>query len=159
MIKPISKIAIEKVSSEIFVRNLEAQFTASNLATRKTAAVPELGIFWIQEQSPTSFKIVGRGCKPRDGEFIGGMKVNPQNHFELWSEIQKENKIWIGKNYMSVPRGRISLFPDPEDPRFIVSLPPEYEGSLSLQEAVANKFNLPSGNLQFVYDDKHYKTR
>ncbi len=153
MIKKASELAFE-----LYVRNLQSSYIAMNTASKKVAAVPGLGIFWIEEAS-NSFHIFGKSISPRDAESLSGYKVNPQNHFEIWGEIQKENPKWIGKNYMSVPRGRVSLNADIEDPYFHIFLPPQYEGNKDLEAAVLDKYNIPASSARFDYSDPHYKTR
>lgn len=146
--------SISNLSTELFIRNKESEYMAMN----KTAAAPQLGVFWIKETN-NSFELIGESVSLRDGELLNGIKVNPDNHYNLWSKIQKQNPEWLNKNYMSVPRGRISYIHDLDHPTFLIFLPSIYKGNGKLENTVLSTYNIPKGVAVFEYDDPHYKVR
>lgn len=147
-----------EVAHEVYVWNVEATAKQENAKTRKVAAVPILGIFWVDVEGGKLYTN-NSNPTPRDSASLGNWKVNPQNHSEIWGEVQKQNPKWIGKNYMSIPRGRISLNADPDNTQFVVYLPEILKENTNVQEAIKDKFNLPTSNTVFDFTDTHYKVR
>lgn len=152
-------ISHSELAKEIYIRNIESLAKEENKKTRKIAAVPILGIFWIDLDNGINIYTNENNPTPREAVSLENWRVNPQNHSEIWGEVQKQNKKWIGKNYMSIPRGRISLNTDPENTQFVVFLPNTLSDNKDVEDAVRGKFNLPASNTVFDYNDPHYKVR
>lgn len=146
---------MKNLSTELFIRNLESEYAANHVAK----VPPQLAVFWIEETG-TGYNLRGVSCPLRHGELLQGVKVHGENHYAIWGKIQREFPAWIGLNYMSVPRGRISyVATDIENPYFLIYLPPQYEGNVALERAVINTYSLPASFCTFEYHDIHYKTR
>jgi hypothetical protein len=151
-----------ELNADIYVWNIQSTAIQKNAEMGRKAAPPLLGIFWVDTEDPEGVKVYSNNNNPTPRDAYrsdDGWKVNTQNHSEIWGEIQKQNKKWIGKNYMSIPRGRISLNTDPENTKFIVSLPEILKDNVAVQSAIMDKFYLPSSMTEFNYTDPHYKIR
>lgn len=159
MKKPKTVLSHSELAHEIYVWNVESTASQENKKTRKIAAVPILGIFWLDLEGDLSIVTNNKNPTPREAVSLGSWKVNPQNHSEIWGEIQKKNKKWIGKNYMSIPRGRISLNADPAGTQFVVYLPETLKDNKEVEDKIRADFNLPISNTVFDYTDTHYKIR
>lgn len=153
-------LSASELSRELFVRNKESEYTALNKEILKIAKAPQLGVFWIDEKNNT-FELYGKSCSLRDGEVLGNVRVNPENHSQIWGEIQKQNKTWVGKQYMSIPRGRISYITteDIDKPYFLIYLPDIYKDNESLKNTVCNEYGIPKTCAVFDFEDIHYKIR
>ena len=132
---------------EIALRNAIAKFRA---ASKKKGAIPEVGIFWIDD-SGTMF---AEGVSLRDAEDYGGFKVYGGDHYNSWAKAVRAVPKWQGMEYEEVPRGRVVYKKDPKKPEFIVYLPKriaKHKGK------VVDRFNLPAGHVRFDMSDEHYR--
>ena len=135
-----------KVLEEVAFRNALAKFRAAS----KTKAIPELGIFWIDD-SGTMF---AESISLRDAPDYGECKIFEGSHFEVWSKAVRANPKWRGKEYEEIPRGRVVYKKDPKKPEFIVYLPKRLG---KYKKKVIDRFNLPSGHVRFDMSDEHYQ--
>ena len=136
-----------KMLEEIALRNEIAKFRA---ASKKKGAIPELGIFWIDD-SGTMF---AESISLRDAPDYGECKIFEGSHFELWSKAVRSNPKWRDKEYEEVPRGRVVYKKDLKKPGFIVYLPKRIR---KYKSKVLGRFKLPSGYVRFDMSDEHYQ--
>ena len=132
---------------EVALRNAISKFRATS---KKKAAIPELGIFWIDD-SGTMFS---ESISLRDAPDYGECKIFEGSHFELWSKAVRSNPKWRDKEYEEIPRGRVVYRKDPHKPEFIVYLPKRIS---KYKNKVIDRFNLPSGHVRFDMSDEHYR--
>ena len=135
-----------KMLEEIALRNAIAKFRAAS----KKAAIPELGIFWIDD-SGTMF---AESISLRDAPDYGECKIFEGSHFELWSKAVRSNPKWSDKEYEEIPRGRVVYKKNPKKPEFIVYLPKRLS---KYKNKVIDRFNLPSSHVRFDMSDEHYR--
>ena len=137
-----------KMLEEVALRNAISMFRAASKG--KKAAIPELGIFWIDD-SGTMF---AESISLRDAEDYGEFKIFGGNHYDLWSRAVRENPQWQGLEYEDVPRGRVVYKKDPKKPMFVVYLPTRI---VKYKNKIIDRFNLPSGHVRFDTSDEHYR--
>jgi len=135
-----------KMLEEIALRNAIAKFRAAS----KKAAIPELGIFWIDD-SGTMF---AESISLQDAPDYGECKIFEGSHFELWSKAVRSNPQWRDKEYEEIPRGRVVYKKNPKKPEFIVYLPKMLS---KYKNKVIDRFNLPSSHVRFDMSDEHYR--
>ena len=135
-----------KMLEEIALRNAIAKFRAAS----KSKAIPELGIFWIDD-SGTMF---AESISLRDAPDYGECKIFEGSHFELWSKAVRSNPQWRDKEYEEIPRGRVVYKKHPKKPEFIVYLPKRLS---KYKNKVIVRFNLPSSHVRFDMSDEHYR--
>lgn len=137
-----------KMLEEVALRNAIAKFRAAS--KNKKAAIPELGIFWIDD-SGTMF---AEGVPLNAAEDYGDFKIFGGNHYDLWDKATRANPKWKGKEYEEVPRGRVVYKKDIKKPEFIIYLPKKIA---KFKNKVIGKFNLPSGYVKVDTSDEHYQ--
>ena len=135
-----------KMLEEVALRNAIAMFRAAS----KKDAIPELGIFWIDD-SGTMF---AESVSLRDAEDYGEFRIFEGSHVDSWDKAVRANPKWRGKEYEEVPRGRVVYRRDPKKPEFIVYLPKRIG---KYKNKVVARFNLPSGHVRFDTSDEHYR--
>jgi hypothetical protein len=134
-----------KMLQEVALRNAIAMFRAKS----KKAAIPELGVFWIDD----SGTIFTEGVSLCDAEDYGDFKIFGGNHYDLWEKAIKANPKWSGKEYEEIPRGRVVYKKNLKKPEFIVYLPKKI---MKHKNKVINRFNLPVSHTKFNTSDEHY---
>jgi hypothetical protein len=139
---------------EVHIANMVDKYTEINLRNRKVAAVPEVGIFWVDIQAK---KVYAEKTRLPDADDMGGFKIHLRGHYEAWGAISKQNPKWRGVEYEDIPRGRVIYVKDPHNPKFIVYTNKQVKGKTALQNAIASEFNLPSGHYEFDFTDEHYE--
>jgi hypothetical protein len=137
----------KEMLDEIAFRNAIAMFRA---ASGKKGAIPELGIFWIDD-SGTMFS---ESISLRDAVDYGEFKIFDGSHFELWPNAVRANPKWRDREYEEIPRGRVVYKKDPKKPEFIVYLPRKLG---KYKKKVIDRFNLPSRHVRFDMSDEHYR--
>lgn len=138
-----------KLIEEIALRNAIAKFRAASKGGKK-AAIPELGIFWIDD----SGTMYAESVSLRDSEDYGDFRVFGGDHYSLWDKAVRANPKWRNMEYEEVPRGRVIYKKDPKKPEFVVYLPrriAKHKGK------VLDRFNLPAGHVRFDMTDEHYQ--
>lgn len=130
---------------EIALRNAIAKFRAAS----KTAAIPELGIFWIDSAGT----MYAEGVSLRDAEDYGDFKNFAGAHYDIWDKVVRAVPKWQGKEYEDIPRGRVVYSKDPKKPVFVVYLPKQI---LKFKDKIISRFNLPVGHTKFDTTDLHY---
>jgi hypothetical protein len=138
----------ELMLEEVALRNAIAMFRAASKG--KKAAIPELGIFWIDD-SGTMF---AESVSLRDAEDYGEFKIFDKSHYDSWSAAVRANPKWRDKEYDEVPRGRVVYKKDPKKPMFVVYLPMRI---VKYKNKIIGQFNLPSGHTRFDTSDEHYR--
>lgn len=103
--------------------------------TSKLAGEPKVGIFWIIKGEIVEFMTDASKVAP-----IAGFKDSPYDHLTMWDEVQKMWPTTRGKDYISIPRGRV-IGVGPE--RFRIFLPPKEVRNNSLINNIMAVFNLP----------------
>ncbi len=145
---------IRKHAKEIFIRNKESEFTRLNLQSKGVAAVPQVGLFFVEILSDGGFKLYGKSCNLRDGKLCQGIKAYPDNHCGIWRDVQDENLQWRKTKYLDVPRGRLIF--DANNivkPMFIVTLPPGFKDNQHVIAAVLEKYCLPAEHVRFKFEE------
>jgi len=140
--------AEKRMLEEVALRNAIAMFRAASKS--KKAAIPEVGIFWIDD----SGKMYAESISLRDAEDYGEFKIFEGSHFESWSKATRANPQWREKEYDEIPRGRVVFRKDPKKPEFIVYLPKRI---VKYKSKVIGWFKLPSGHLRLNTSDEHYQ--
>ena len=135
-----------KMLEEIALRNAIAKFRAAS----KSKAIPELGIFWIDDAG-TMF---AESISLRDAEDYGEFKIFVGSHYDIWPKAVRANPKWRDKEYEEVPRGRVVYKKDPKKPGFIVYLPKRL---VKYKNKVMRRFKLPPGYVRFDTSDEHYR--
>ena len=135
-----------KLIEEIALRNAIAKFRAAS----KKAAVPELGIFWIDE----SGAMFAEGVSLRDSEDYGDFRVFSGTHYDLWEKAVRANPRWQDLEYEDIARGRVVYKKDPKKPEFVVYMPKKL---VKFKNKVISRFNLPSGHITVDTSDEHYR--
>ncbi len=136
---------------EVALRNAIARFRRINAATKKRAAVPEVGIFWIDD----SGKMFVASVSLRDAVDYGEFRIFEGSHLDSWSKAIRAVPKWKHLEYEEVPRGRVVYRRDPKQPEFIVYMP---KVILKHKGKVIARFNLPAGYTLFNTSDEHYQT-
>jgi len=113
---------------------------------------PMVGIFWIDCQKVNIVQIFADKILLKDAETYCNHRVHPRGHFQLWGKIQKRNRRWIGREYESVPRGRVVW----KDGVYYV-----YANKIAkdkrIQEKILEEFGLEGCRTKFNFTDAHYK--
>jgi len=133
---------------EVALRNAISMFRAASRG--KKAAIPELGIFWLDD----SGEMFAESVSLRDAEDYGDFKIFGGNHYDLWSKAVRANPKWRDLEYEDIPRGRVVYKKDPKKPMFIVYLPKRIG---KYKNNIIGRFNLPSGHVRFDMSDEHYR--
>jgi hypothetical protein len=131
---------------EMALRNAIARFRAKS----KTASIPHVGIFWIDDKGV----MFSESISLRDAEDYGEFKVFGGAHYDIWDKAVRANPKWQGLEYEEIPRGRVVYKKDPKKPEFIIYMPKKivkYKGK------VIGKFDLPVGSVRVDTTDEHYK--
>ena len=136
-----------KMVEEVALRNAIAKFRA---ASKKKAAIPELGIFWIDD----SGTMYAESVSLRDAEDYGDFRIFGGSHFESWAKAVCANPKWRDLEYEAVPRGRVVYRRHPKKPKFIVYMPKKIG---KYRRKVIRRFNLPSRYVLFDFSDEHYR--
>lgn len=136
-----------KMLEEVALRNAIAKFRA---ASKKRAAIPELGIFWIDDSGTMFAESVSLG----DAEDYGDFRIFGGDHFSSWDKAVRANPKWDGLEYDEVPRGRVVYKRDPKKPVFIVYLSKRIG---KYRNKVVDRFNLPAGYVRFDFSNEHYR--
>ena len=136
-----------KLLEEIALRNAIAKFRA---ASKKKAAIPELGIFWLDD----SGTMYAEGVSLRDSLDYGDFRIYGGDHYSSWPKAVRAVPKWEGKEYEEVPRGRVVYKKDPKKPVFVVYLPKRI---FKHKGKVVDRFNLPGGHVRFDMSDEHYR--
>jgi hypothetical protein len=136
----------KKLIEEHALRNAIASFRAKS----KTAAIPHVGIFWIDLKGAIHVETVSL----RDAEDYDGFKTFTGSHYDLWDKAIKANPQWQGKEYEEVPRGRVVYRKDPKKPEFIIYMPKQI---VKFKGKVIGKFDLPAGAVRIDTTDEHYR--
>lgn len=140
--------AARKMLEEVALRNAIAKFCAASKG--KTAAIPEVGVFWIADDGTMFHESVSL----RDAEDYGDFKIFGGCHYDLWRKAVRANPQWRDKEYENVPRGRVVYRRHPKTPHFIVYLPKRL---LKYRGKVVSTFHLPSAYVRFDTTDEHYE--
>jgi len=135
-----------EVIQEVALRNAIAKFRAMS----KKAAIPEVGIFWVDGVGV----IYAESISLREADDYGEFRIYLGNHYDSWDKAVRANPQWQGLEYEDVPRGRVLYRKDPKKPEFIVYLPKQI---LKFKNKVVSRFNLPSGHTIFDTTDDHYR--
>jgi len=138
---------------EVHLRNMIARFRDINLAERKVAVMPHVGIFWVDLDTG---KVYSETTSMRDAEGYGDFKIHERSHYEAWRQIVMQNPKWKGMEYEDVPRGRVVYRKDPKKPEFIVYMPRQLNGG-KVKGAIRSEFGLPSSHTRFDLTDEHYE--
>jgi len=138
---------------EIHLRNMIAKFQDMNLAERKIAAIPEVGIFWVDLDTG---KVYSESTSLRDAEGYGNFKIYDGSHYESWKKVVSQNPKWRGMEYEDIPRGRVVYKMDAKKPEFIVFMARELNDAKT-KRAITSRFNLPSSQTRFDFTDEHYE--
>lgn len=133
-----------RMIQEIALRNAIAKFR------RMTAAVPEVGIFWIDDAGV----MYAESVSLRDAEDYGEFKIYEGNHFDSWDKAVRANPKWKSKEYEEVPRGRVTYRRDPKKPEFVVYMPKQI---MKHKGKVVSRFGLPAGHVRYDTSDEHYR--
>ena len=139
-----------KLLQEVAIRNAIAMFRKKNAAEGRTASIPMVGIFWMDDTGT----IFSDGVSLRDAEDYGEFKTFEGSHYELWDKAVAANPKWKGLEYDEVPRGRVVYRKDAKKPEFIVYMP---QRIAKHKNKLYNEFSLPSGFVRFDYSDEHYR--
>ena len=138
---------------EVHLRNMIAKYRDINLAKRKVAAIPQVGIFWYDMATN---KVYSAASTIRDAEGYGNILIYDGTHYENWNWIRMQNPKWKKvRDYEDIPRGRVVYEKDPKKPVFIVYAPRELNNSKA-KRAIRSEFGLPSGHVKFDFTDEHY---
>ena len=135
-----------KMLEEIALRNAIAKFRSLS----KKGAIPEVGIFWLDD-SGTMF---AESVSLRDADDYGDCRIFAGSHYDLWKKAVSAVPKWIGKEYEEVPRGRVVYKRDPKKPEFVVYMPKK---AVKYKSKVIGRFNLPSGYVRIDTSDEHYR--
>lgn len=138
---------------EIHLRNMIAKFRDMNMEERKVAAIPEVGIFWVDLDTG---KVYSESTSLRNSEEYGNFKIYGGSHYDSWGKVKTKNPKWKRVEYEDVPRGRVVYRQDPKKPQFIVFMARELNDS-KIKRAIKSRFNLPSSQTKFDYTDEHYE--
>jgi hypothetical protein len=114
----------------------------------KTAAEPQVGIFWIIENDVVEFSEPVSNISP-----VQQFKDSPYDHMQTWQYIQKAFPEFKYKEYTQVPRGRVVMTGD----NFVIRLPPDMTGNQKIISQVMKVFSLPRDRTT-VEADEHYVT-
>ena len=137
---------------EIHLRNMLAKFKDINLRTRKVAAIPSVGIFWVDVKTAQVFAEM---TSLKDSDDLGEFRIHSGTHYDTWDRMSRRNPAWRGMEYEDIPRGRVVYHKDPHNPVFMVYMSPLLKAS-KYKNAVAREFNLPTGHVVFDFTDEHY---
>jgi len=135
-----------KMLEEVALRNVIAKFRALS----KKAAIPEVGIFWIDDTGT----MYAESVSLRDAEDYGDCRIFVGSHYDLWDKAVTANPKWQDKEYEKIPRGRIVYKRHPKKPEFIVYMPKKlvkYKGK------IISRFKLPSNYVRVDVSDEHYQ--
>lgn len=145
---------IRKYAKEIFIRNKQSEFTRLNLQSKGVAAIPQVGLFFIDELPEDGFKLYGKSCNLRDGELNEGIKSYPGNHCDIWKDMRDENPMWVKTKFLDVPRGRVVFDANNiRHPKFVVTLPVKYKDNQHLILTVLERYSLPAGRVRYLYEE------
>ena len=129
---------------EVALRNAIVMFR------RKTASIPEVGVFWIDNAG----LMFAESVSLREAEDYGDFKIFEGSHIDVWEKAIRAVSKWRGLEYEDVPRGRVVYKKDPKSPVFIVYLP---KAILKFKNKVISRFSLPVGYTRFDTSDVHYQ--
>ena len=135
-----------KMLEEVALRNAIAKFRA---ASGKKAAIPELGIFWVDASG-----MYAESIPLNKADDYGDFKVFSGSHYDSWEKAMRANPKWDGMEYEEVPRGRVVYKKDPKKPEFVVYLPKKI---LKYKNKVMSRFNLPASHVRIDTSDEHYQ--
>lgn len=138
---------------EVHLTNMVAKYQDINLKSRKVAAVPEVGIFWVDIPGK---KIYADKTPLPDADDMGAFKIHTRGHYEVWDSVSRKNPKWRGMEYEDIPRGRVVYSKSPEGPKFIVFANKQANKTL-FKNLIASEFNLPAGHYEFDFTDEHYE--
>jgi len=113
----------------------------------KEAAEPQIGIFWIYRGQILQFSQPVSQVPP-----VGGFKDSNYQHSTYWNQMTKMFQELAGKEYFSVPRGRV-LFSI--NGVYHIILPSKEASNTILCARIMRNFSLPR-NKTVVETDMHY---
>ena len=119
-------------------------------SAKRKAAMPEVGLFWIDD-SGTMF---ASSVSLKDAVDYGECRTFEGSHYELWSSAVCANPKWRGLEYEEIPRGRVVYFKDARQQQFVVYLPPKI---LKHRNMIIATFHLPRRRVRFDTGDEHYR--
>ena len=90
----------------------------------------------------------------RDAVDYGEFKICEKGHAEVWKAAVAKNHQWQGKEYDSIPRGRVVYRKGPSSGEFIVYMPKQIA---KFKAKVMVRFHLPRGHVRWDYSDEHYR--
>jgi hypothetical protein len=111
-------------------------------------SLPQLGIFWLYRHRIIAFTV------PVDAVTeVGGSKDASLAHSDLWDQVVKQQPKLAGKEYWSVPRGRV-LFQIPKR-TYIIYSSTSLASDQSVIGKIVRRFGLSGLDVQ-VGSDRHY---
>lgn len=138
--------AEKEMLEEMALRNAIARFRHLS----KKGAIPEVGLFWIDDKGTLFAQTVSL----REAVDYGEFRIFEGSHYEVWKQAIRANPKWEGREYEEVPRGRVVYRRDPKKPEFIVYLSKRI---LKFKGKVIDRFNLPAGHTRIDTSDEHYR--
>jgi len=131
---------------EVALRNAISKFRRLN----RKAAIPEVGIFWIDGLGT----MYAESISLRDAADYGEFRTFEGSHLNSWDKAIRANPKWRGLEYEGIPRGRVVYRRDPKKPEFIVYMPKQL---VKHKGKVISRFELPRGHVRFDFSDEHYR--
>ena len=137
---------LEAIQDEVF-KNAMAK-----LAKVKKAAIPEVGLFWMDMTG----LMYAESVPVNNVKDYGGFKGLDASHYDVWGKAVRTNPKWKGLEYEDVPRGRViwQAGEGGKDNEFIVYMPKQL---LKFKSKVVSRFELPPGHIRFDTSDEHYQ--
>lgn len=116
-----------------------------------TSAVPQLGIFWFDEDSESLFEVHTKDFDPR--RVVNGHLAYDKTHRFWWDKARfsprNRNNPVYNQDFKDVPRGRVTF----DDDHFIVHIGSWYEPYKDILRALlVEEFDIPS-DFEFVVDE------
>lgn len=116
-----------------------------------TSAVPQLGIFWFDEDSESLFEVHTKAFDP--DRVVNGLLLYTKTHEFWWEKARSascnRSSSLYSKCFNEVPRGRVTF----ADGRFIVNVGSWYESYVDILRAlVVEEFAIPT-DFEFVVDE------
>lgn len=120
------------------------------VSSKKRASLPEVGIFWIDDDG-TMF---ADSVTLKDAEQAGDFADYGGSHYAIWDKAVRLNPKWKGLEYEQVPRGRVVCKMDSKMPMFTVYMAKRLS---KFKKKVIARFNLPAKGICWDYSDEHYQ--